>query len=815
MPDDHAQTADLSEELKLPDGSWWAKPLDRFANVEESLRGFTELRIHGVSGPLPGSVLEYPGPVVTLVKGNPESGFWRRWRLGGSEEDEPGRHLEGFCWGGLTSRAHTQALWLLVLPFSLVNLAHWMLLPHENDSKTGRGAMRVAVALLRLVALSFTVTLLLAGAEVTMDIGAWQCSAARGCRDLPGWLTAWQLGTRLAAGGALLAVLLLVLAIAGRARFPALGKPQQAPSPLVPRFHHDEGGLQSPVLGRPQFWAADVSARWLRCLHVAVWCAGIGALATGAVLATPRPGALAVALFWADVAVLGAALVLVIPQWTGRGGQGTTDPPPEWLVWAVALGLLGASLAATAVDLPDGAASSGAHPHLPGLQGAIGWLALGQLAALIVLLACTLAGRYRSGKWAGGYTPMLGGFLPLVVVWLGWFLGLALTAGAGLWVAARLQKAVVPPVYAWIDAAAVLAVAVLAGTVPVISAVVALRTQKKAREVWGEAAETVPYGDPAADRDKRARARSAARVWILAQSVEGIPWILAIMAAVTAIMAVFAVIRFWYFRHGMYGHWFWQSGWLARKTPQVGAWIIVAGTVVIVVVAYGAFRSQSKRRVVGILWDVTTFWPRANHPFTPPCSAERAVPQLADRIDELTKTDGDLTVVSAHSQGSVLAAAAALTLGQRASTQSPGLSKGRIALLTYGSPLRRLYARGFPAYFSAETLQQVSADLHERWVNLWAHTDPIGARICLRDCPWVTDELMAPDPLTLGKDPRTGLAVPVCDHSGYRDRPEYQKELKELSRRLQPPPDRDAGNQGPDGAPRSMRVIRIRRRKRA
>jgi len=59
-----------------------ARPLDRFANVDDSLRGFTELRVHGVSGPLPGSVLEYPEPVVTLVKGNPESGFWRRLAAG-------------------------------------------------------------------------------------------------------------------------------------------------------------------------------------------------------------------------------------------------------------------------------------------------------------------------------------------------------------------------------------------------------------------------------------------------------------------------------------------------------------------------------------------------------------------------------------------------------------------------------------------------------------------------------------------------------------------------------------------------------------
>jgi hypothetical protein len=39
---------------------------------------------------------------------------------------------------------------------------------------------------------------------------------------------------------------------------------------------------------------------------------------------------------------------------------------------------------------------------------------------------------------------------------------------------------------------------------------------------------------------------------------------------------------------------------------------------------------------------------------------------------------------------------------------------------------------------------------------------------------------MQPDPLTLGTDPRTGLHAPVYDHSGFRDRPEYQTELRTL-----------------------------------
>lgn len=74
--------------------------------------------------------------------------------------------------------------------------------------------------------------------------------------------------------------------------------------------------------------------------------------------------------------------------------------------------------------------------------------------------------------------------------------------------------------------------------------------------------------------------------------------------------------------------WFVQfaaPGWI-RAVASVGAWVVTAGTAGMVLAAYLAFRNQSTRRVVGILWDVTTFWPRANHPLTPPCSAQRAVP---------------------------------------------------------------------------------------------------------------------------------------------------------------------------------------------
>src|SRR5215211_6029513 len=81
------------------------------------LSGVTELRVHGVGGTTPESLLGDLAP--QQISGDQIAGFYR------TAEGQK-RHVEAYSWGGLTSRSGTRVLWLLLLPFMLANLAGWM-----------------------------------------------------------------------------------------------------------------------------------------------------------------------------------------------------------------------------------------------------------------------------------------------------------------------------------------------------------------------------------------------------------------------------------------------------------------------------------------------------------------------------------------------------------------------------------------------------------------------------------------------------------------------------------------------------------------
>lgn len=127
----------------------------------------TVLTVHGVGGASPQALLDDPD--VRMVTGDDASGFWRpRSR---PHLDGDGRVLrEGLSWGGRTSGSWRNALWVLLLPFALVNLASWSHGPGEHPSRR-----------LRLFAATLTVSAVLSSTVIWFDTVAIACGAVRSC----------------------------------------------------------------------------------------------------------------------------------------------------------------------------------------------------------------------------------------------------------------------------------------------------------------------------------------------------------------------------------------------------------------------------------------------------------------------------------------------------------------------------------------------------------------------------------------------------------------------------------------------------------
>jgi hypothetical protein len=165
------------------------------------------------------------------------------------------------------------------------------------------------------------------------------------------------------------------------------------------------------------------------------------------------------------------------------------------------------------------------------------------------------------------------------------------------------------------------------------------------------------------------------------------------------------------------------------------------------------YANSGRRRAVGALWDVATFWPRATHPLAPPCYAEQAIPEIVDRVVLLTGGRPDRpqpstrlqpapavypspVLITGYSQGSLIAPAVI--------AQLPSQTISKVALLTLACPFRRLYGRAFPAYFSHEHAAELNELLTNidtagsggkqatrigKWVNVVRPTDYIGSWI--------------------------------------------------------------------------------------
>ena len=766
----------------------------------------TELRVHGVSGTPPEDLLRLPGQLIELDSGDQAAGFYRpRFQIAsGTDVRQPApglrvwqRAVQAYSWGGLTSGPATRALWLLFLPFILVNLAHWTLPPVTRPA-----ASSMAVRLLRILGLAFTLTLMLAAAAVTMDIGGWQCAALDNCVGRLG--PASVLGDRAAGARVAWSAVPVLILIVGLWK---LGKedPRRVGIPPDPTDTERVSALE-----KNTFWQGDKSVARLRACHVAAWASGLGALA----LTVPARYGIEWSRTAAIVLVILNGLILltaVVATWfnraTGRGGQGVpgwVSATLMWLRW-VSLAAVVGSLFVTgfaplrsAIPVPS---------HLPALRPAIYVLVAVQVALLLALFLSTAVAmpHWRSARYPTGFAPALKGFTAPVVATLGWLVGGGFSIGVGLLAAVHLGQPVlstdsararfesrqsmlgdvsapiadrinafnakapliIAPPYFWAAAAnIVVLLAVLLTGLYLWLRVVPRRARAES---------AVVQSDGAGTDAGRANAVAKARAWASLTDYAAV-----VIAALTGFTVLLIAVSVALYEYQAFDY---VPG-LNMTFTNVGV-ITTAGLAgAFIAVAIRAIQDRQLRRTVAVLWDVVTFWPRANHPLTPPCYGERAVPELLVHTRSLI-SDGPRSqrvVIAAHSQGGIIAAAALLLADLQTCR--------RVGLLTFGSPLRRLYARIFPAYFGHKQLSVLRAAIDRRWINLWAFSDPIGAFVfddenrSVGAAPENVD-CRLPDTTTLDANP-DGTYPPVCGHSGFWLRPEYEAALEVLEGQLLP-----------------------------
>ena len=740
--------------------------------VSEYNHGTTELRIHGVSGTPVTDMLDHPN--VRQVAGDRIAGFYRRWwpvrpippeDYDGDTDDQ---RQEAYSWGGLTAANKFRALWLLLLPFLLANVAFFMVPypPTDRGGNPTRRLRRLSEALQRVFSLGLTCMLVLTSVSVAMDLVAWQCTRpGTNCTSNVAWLgfltSGWfaQPSRRLAVAALVpLATILLLwrLSHTTSSNYEARRPP--------PRPETEDNLAHA--LERRRLWNGNVAMRRLRAVHVTAGQAVVGVLLVAPIATGGAWTAVLRLLLAALLVVLAISLLLaVLPETAAR--QAPEEPQPRaprlepvyralpWLTLAlvIAAGVV-ALLPEVGRETSGPVDGSRVLPWFSALfagvrtMTAVTWVLV---ALLTIALAWVTRTSWHGGPYPGqldvgrqGSLPVgrawsgLGTPVTLMLAWLvgGWFsaglsllaagwLGDPVPAGAITDVAVPLS---LPPFYFWAAVAGTLIVVLLVAGIAVGVWYLVQSYRRIYPQRVGEAYPThLLEGE--FPEDLRSRAKAIARAWAIAGGAEiGRTVVGRVIIVVT--LVIYALIGLYVFPSGRR---LFEAipGWLVGTSVT----LITMAMLALVGLGRAAYKDRDKRRTLGILWDVGTFWPRATHPLAPPSYSERVMPDLLTRVGHLTRNDTDVVIVSGHSQGAVIAATLVLQLDTDQRKQT--------CLLTYGSPLRRLYSLYFPGYFGPATLQYLGNQLGPEqaqpldqarrtrwaWRNLYRPSDYIGGPV--------------------------------------------------------------------------------------
>ncbi|WP_026424485.1 membrane protein [Actinokineospora inagensis] len=668
-----------------------------------------ELRVHGVMGTSPANLVGAVAAVDVAGDGvgrivrpadrllRPAPGPVLR-----AEGRSVPRVVEGYVWGAMTSGGLAKATWALLFPFSLVNMAHWMLPPVPPGHRPARLLGAVNRSLLRLAALLLTGLLVAQAAVVSLDLVAGQCLApGGGCLTwVPDWLrgtTSFRQVVGLSPVFAAIFVLHRVSTIAWE-------------TPAAPNPPESQPNLKVELPGRNLVSDPDTPA--LRALHLTAALALVALLPLGGPFTPPSTG-LARVVWSAALTIVGACALCVLllddprgaePSTAGRRFRAALGPLPR-----VVMLLVGVALAIT-----SGVIANPLPVHLAGTGPTVEAIAAG-LIAIVALLGLLLipAALIARRTWAGrprDLRPWAGGWMAAPVLTIGSLLGGGL--GAGL--AISLRKLVgstgiaLPAGYEQVT--------LLWGA----AAVIGLAVSIPFGVVAGIRLLLVPTGYVEVGllhKDRFADAAKALRAWRMAGwQRRNAHRVLLALAGVLAAGTIISVTTRIAELH--------PPRWM-DPLPTLGILTLGALVVTLVRAVYTAAQEAKVGRRLGVIADLASFWPREAHPTVPPCYALKVAPELAARVVEHLKDPNTRVVLTGHSQGSLLVAVTAARLME--SLNEP--ERQRIGLVTVGSQLQWAYPRAFPAAVPHESLAELAQRLGTRWRSLCRGTDPLGGAV--------------------------------------------------------------------------------------
>ena len=702
----------------------------------------TEFRIHGVSGGSDGpTMLQHPHAVQ--VAGKSPTAIYRRWDPGGRGGLSVPWPLEAYSWGGLTEKPLAAASWIMLAPFMLYNVAFFMLPAGGTKSGHHRWARRI----MRLLALAATAQFVNSAVILLVSTIGWQNAAMQGSN--PGWWIGWYTG--LGTGPRVGLALALVGAIVGGlwlASVRTVNRYEKRESSAGAEQGHDW------KLRRPGFWHGATVVTRQQHLHVGA-AFGFAALSV-ALLPTQYA-------VWRVVEVSAATIVLVIA--VGATATSAVDREPQidhqgsasrnrFRAVAIAGALVLAATVLGCFWMVGRTAHSSVVPALVSTTTAVlviqGILLLGLVITVWVLRRSDQ--RQRASEWQ----PFLGGWLTPFVSLLAVLLGGVFSAATNLGVArlfgqpngVRLSAELPTSLLLFVpDEAFTFAI----GTVAIlpallIAALLLWRAYRRKLHQFTEGDDQVRAWYPKSQQAPGNAVDQVARAWAIASLTDGIGVLVGIVGLAWA--AGVTVVELLVLSQSV------ALGGVVDFLVTFGVAVGAAPVTVLLGMLRSTYVYPGQMRMIGALWDVATFWPRATHPLAPPCYAEQAVPEIVDRVLLLTdERPGHLSqpltelqpppvvcpspvLITGYGQGSLIAPAVV--------AQLPARAIDKVALLTLACPFRRLYGRAFPDYFGHEyaaELNELLTDASDpgseskqatrirKWRNIVRRTDYIGSWI--------------------------------------------------------------------------------------